>query len=700
MERMHGTSKIAFLVISALFIACGKGEFITGGHALFLADGATVRYAVLGGEGTPRFHSIRSLRGLPGDESPEVIDVTAAGREECVVITRKHGVYRVAVSGGAYRRIDRGLPPEVIYPYDATGITKPVVSISSTSGAGRIALIVPTEAYYSDNGGRTFSRMPLAGVKRYTELTSIALHPKNDRLVVVGTSSNGIYVSQDGGTTARRIRAGMPGEPAGSPNFLEEVRALCFGGDEDTFYAGLGNGGGVYRGSIARGNVMPVRAPGLITYPDGDFYRVTSLNYLDGALLIGTNRGWRKIIETAETKKPGAAARQIREAFRDGEGLCAADSGGMHFSFPPEYRPRREFEPDRRAMGKQAMYISYSFTQGGNYARLLKLLRYLRLNAVVINLKDDYGTIRVPVSDPLVKKVPGSVRPYVNVLETIKRLRADGIYVIARQVCFKDDKVYDFLGGKYAVKNPAGRPFRKGPEKWVDGFSEFVWDYNIAVARELEKAGADEVQFDYIRFPDVRGEADNRRFDFKKEHQTMREALVSFLKKARASLDVPISVDLFGYTAIYQWGDWIGQDMSELTRYVDVVSPMFYPSHYTGGYAAGYGDRRIYYTIYLSCKRAIELSGGAHLRPYIQAFYYKDNSDNYCVDYIGWELDGLRDSGVKDYIFWNDLSEYTILLRGVRKYRGMGEGPVPPEIKACVPKKLPFSTMVEREGPS
>jgi len=137
--------------------------------------------------------------------------------------------------------------------------------------------------------------------------------------------------------------------------------------------------------------------------------------------------------------------------------------------------------------------------------------------------------------------------------------------------------------------------------------------------------------------------------------------------------------------------------VTELSRYVDAISPMFYPSHYTGGYAAGYGNRRIYYTIYLSCKRARELAGQVLLRPYIQAFYYKDNSDGYCVDYIGWELDGLKDSGCPDYIFWNDLSEYTILIRGLRQYRGLGGGPVPPEVRSAIPKKLPFETMVEKK---
>ena len=100
----------------------------------------------------------------------------------------------------------------------------------------------------------------------------------------------------------------------------------------------------------------------------------------------------------------------------------------------------------------------------------------------------------------------------------------------------------------------------------------------------------------------------------------------------------------------------------------------------------------------LSCKRSIELTKGVHIRPYIQGFYYKDNWDNYCPDYISWERNGLKKSGLKDYIFWNDLSGYDILIRGLRKYHGLGDGPVPPDIKASIPKKLPFKKMVENPG--
>ena len=197
----------------------------------------------------------------------------------------------------------------------------------------------------------------------------------------------------------------------------------------------------------------------LVTYPDGDFYRVTSVNYAGGGLLVATNRGARMVLDLG---KPAALDPRVLELFKGERGIVSARTGGRHLTFHRQYVPPREFEPDDRAKGKHGLYISYSFTQKENYGRLLKLLKRLKLNAVVMNLKDDYGSIRVPVSDPLVRQVPGSVNPYVNVLETIRRLKKDGIYVIARQVCFQDPKLYAFKESKYAVRNMGGFPFHKG----------------------------------------------------------------------------------------------------------------------------------------------------------------------------------------------------------------------------------------------
>ncbi|MEJ2664928.1 MAG: putative glycoside hydrolase, partial [Spirochaetia bacterium] len=495
------------------------------------------------------------------------------------------------------------------------------------------------------------------------------------------------------------ITRGLPGEPQHRPFLLEEVRSLCFGRDQDTFFAGLGNGGGIWRGSISGQQVRKLDDPALYTYPDGDFYMVENLNYLSGDLFFGTDRrtGHKELPVEESGSQKHLNPVVMNYVLHSGQ-LISFSQNGLHADFARHYRPKRNFAPDPRALHKRAMYISYTFTQRQNYDKLIHLLRLLKLNAVIINVKDDYGSIRVPTTDPVLNRVPEAVDPYLNFTTTIKRLQEDGIYVIGRMVLFKDEHLYKYKDHKYAIKDTAGHVFLKGPEMWVDPYSEFVWDYNIRAARAIVAAGVNEVQFDYIRFPDIRNRKDTRKYDFKRPDQTMREALVSFLKKARENINVPISIDLFGYNAISKMGNWIGQDITEMSRYVDVVSPMFYPSHYGGSYAADYGDKRIYYIIYLSCKRTKELIGDARLRPYIQAFYYKDNSDNYCVDYIGWELDGLKNAGLHDFIFWNNLHEYETLIRGLRKYQGLGDGPLSAEVLANIPHKLPFSSVLEKEA--
>jgi hypothetical protein len=36
----------------------------------------------------------------------------------------------------------------------------------------------------------------------------------------------------------------------------------------------------------------------------------------------------------------------------------------------------------------------------------------------------------------------------------------------------------------------------------IDSYRGEVWDYNIAIAKEVAEKGFREIQFDYVRFPD------------------------------------------------------------------------------------------------------------------------------------------------------------------------------------------------------
>jgi hypothetical protein len=620
-------------------------------------------------------------------EGIEVLD-----RQTALVITRQHGLYRVTVPDETWQRIDSGLPPEVIWPFDSNRL-KPVISYDISADKQRIAVIIPSELYMSHDGGKTFSKRPLAGVLRFSELLSVALHPRHPERILVGASAIGMYYSTDDGNTVVRIKEGLPGEPTRSPNFLEEVRSIVFADDEN-FYAGLAAGGGIYKGNLITRTLTRSCPDDMVTYPDGQLYLINRLSLYDNALFCATSKGPCRVLSTNDKPVAGNIRTWFDKTVATRNTPVFSSIAGSRIHFPSFYIPPREFTPDPRAQGIRALYISYAFTQGDNYDKLIRHLKDMNMNAVVINFKDDYGRIRIPVNNPKITAIPGSLRPYVKTAETISRLKKDGIYVIARQVCFKDSPVYHFENYKYAVKNiNTGAPLFKGPEKWVDAFSEFVWDYNIEVAKELEKAGVDEIQFDYIRLPDTR-QNDVRKCDFQKENQTMREALSSFLIKARGQIQIPISFDLFGYNGVYKWGNFIGQDITELTRYVDVVSSMYYPSHYTGGFGWHYGDKRIYYTILISCKRALEMTNGVIHRPYLQAFYYKDNEDKYGVDYIVQELQAIKDAGLSDYIFWNDLSERTIMVRGINKYHGKGDQ-LTPEMRANIPQKIPFDQILE-----
>ena len=93
--------------------------------------------------------------------------------------------------------------------------------------------------------------------------------------------------------------------------------------------------------------------------------------------------------------------------------------------------------------------------------------------------------------------------------------------------------------------------------------------------------------------------------------------------------DVIISADVFGITTKKN-GDFenIGQDFYEISKIVDVVCPMVYPSHYgPGEYGVPAPDKEPYKIIYASLNDALKQysnhSGDkklATIRPYLQDF--------------------------------------------------------------------------------
>ena len=123
------------------------------------------------------------------------------------------------------------------------------------------------------------------------------------------------------------------------------------------------------------------------------------------------------------------------------------------------------------------------------------------LNAIVVDIKGDFGYLAFESDDPLIAFVNAMASPRLPIPEFLQLCKEKHIYTIARMVIFKDHQLIA-ARPELAVRHPNGAIFydREGMA-WADPTLEEVWEYNIAITKEAIRLGFDEVQYDYLRFP-------------------------------------------------------------------------------------------------------------------------------------------------------------------------------------------------------
>jgi hypothetical protein len=331
----------------------------------------------------------------------------------------------------------------------------------------------------------------------------------------------------------------------------------------------------------------------------------------------------------------------------------------------------------------------------------LDVIESRKLDMVVIDMKDDYGRLRfTPRNRELTDR--GRVFRPVDIDSFLKEMKNRKIYTVARIVVFKDPELARKEGGKYAVWDTKNsKPWagyydtrrKKSPntgeeennsalvseilpaddpayetvrtyydERWVDPYSEEVWTYNTAVAVELHERGFDEIQFDYIRFPTDGVNLADARYRFQDADMDMDSAIISFLRHVRSRLKAPVSVDIYGANGWYRTGARTGQEVELLAAWVDVICPMYYPSHFEQGFLAQDPPELRPYRIYFQgTQRTRRIArGNAVVRPWVQAFYLNVAYDRkyYNTDYVRREAEGARDAGRGGLTYWNNSGRY------------------------------------------
>ena len=231
----------------------------------------------------------------------------------------------------------------------------------------------------------------------------------------------------------------------------------------------------------------------------------------------------------------------------------------------------------------KGIYVSGPMAGTAGMDNLIALVDRTELNALVIDVKNDDGYLTCELDVPLVEQI-GSEKHYIKDLPAlVQTCKEKNIYLIARVVAFKDPILAEKMP-EWSLHNSDGSIFRdKSGLAWVNPYRKEVWEYLASVGEAAIKAGFDEVQYDYVRFST---DSRMKQVDFgdSTKGRTKTEAISGFTLYASERIHAAggrISADVYGVVIDSEEDQQIvGQNYVEMSRSLDAISPMIYPSHY------------------------------------------------------------------------------------------------------------------------
>ena len=315
-----------------------------------------------------------------------------------------------------------------------------------------------------------------------------------------------------------------------------------------------------------------------------------------------------------------------------------------------------------------ALYINAQSVK--NIDEYIEIAKQTKINAFVVDIKDN--TSPAYKSEVMKKLSPTNYENAILEIDeyksAIKKIKDNNFYAIGRITTFKDDY--------YAIDNPSdtiydkrsNEPFNHNDSYWPSAYSRNVWYFNVELAKEaVNTMGFNEIQFDYVRFPD-RTSYLEQYLDYKNQYnETKAQALQQFVMYAcdeLHKLDVYVSIDVFAESA-HQYVTAYGQYFPAISNIADVISPMPYPDHFN---EHQYGIENVVWTVpyeliyiwannYVN-ERQQETTTPAIVRTWIQTYdTIREPYITYDNNKVSDQIKGLYDAGIKTgYITWNSGS--------------------------------------------
>jgi hypothetical protein len=320
----------------------------------------------------------------------------------------------------------------------------------------------------------------------------------------------------------------------------------------------------------------------------------------------------------------------------------------------------------------RGLYIPYPRLRSWNTKRLVRWVREIGADAVVLDIKDDRGRITFTRKLPYIMGYShGEVRRMGKI---VKALRKEDIYVIGRLVCFKDNHLVRVRPDTAIRDRRTGKPWRDhGGLAWVDPHSEVAHEHIVNVAKAAAAIGFQEIQLDYIRFP-VENSAKYADYPNRVGSPERYEAIAKVLSKVDQAIDIALSIDVFGLTAYHPGDeDGLGQSLEHLAPYIDAISPMVYLANWPRRYWEYPKPSKTHALVSGAVRRIrLRLGDDIAVRPLLQAFKWR--AKNFSRYFIVNQIDAATTGGSSGYLFWNQSGNYhKVAAVWKREKKGAGE---------------------------
>ncbi len=319
--------------------------------------------------------------------------------------------------------------------------------------------------------------------------------------------------------------------------------------------------------------------------------------------------------------------------------------------------------PVERDFEVRAVYLTGIMAASDHGIRIIKHWREVGGNAVVFDIKDSDGSVTIPFDHPLLGSHHSS---FHDLPKFIHFVHSQNMHAIARIAMFRDQRLVETHPELAVKSHRTGQAWREnGKLVWTDPSQPKVQEYDIALAKKATEAGADEIQFDYVRFP-AEGDQKDASFYYQNAHPEWHrsDVIADFLKHAYAEIHPTgalLSLDVFGIMAWQRPVDLAhtGQDIVSMAKYCDVFSPMIYPSHFFGMDGIAHPGDAPEHFIGVSMERfeTITQGSGVVIRPWLQAFRWRTKT--YSPEYIRTQVVTAKNKGGIGFLFWNAANDYS-----------------------------------------